>query len=235
MIVACMVVHNEAETIAHAIRSVKAYVDRFVVVDAVFDTNPVEAVRSTDDTHAVAHRMTEGKPLTYWQGTSKIEENVARNLYLDELAPGDWALVVDGDEVLYGGHAQIEALIERIRAGEIPAVPIPGMHNRAVGIPVYTQRVHVNGSALDVTLEQYETAPITCSVGVMARFFEVDPGIRYPEGPSNQGLFRDGRWVGRPAHVVSDVFMVNHRIRQSHEAYQADYEWLSKVREAVPA
>lgn len=232
MIVACLAVCNEAEQVADAIRSVKAYVDRFVVVDAVFDTNMMAGTHSLDATRQVCERVCAPLPLTYIESDRKLSENQARNLYLDTLEPGDWALVIDGDEVLYGGHEQVLALVDDIR---------DGAYRSAVGIPVYTQRVHVNGLAPDVTPEQYETAPVTCSVGVMARFFEVgDPRypngpIRYPDGPSNQGLFRYGQWVGRPAHVVSDVFMVNHRLRQSHEAYQTDHEWLSKVREAVPA
>lgn len=236
-IVACMTVFNEEEQFSEAIRSIKSYVDRFVIVDVVFDTNPVDATHSTDGTRAAAEKLCKPVPLTYIESDRKLPENTARNLYLNALEPGDWALVIDGDEVLYGGHSQIVALVDGIRAGQFsPPERRPGLHEHAIGIPVYTQMIQTAGTADRVSRKTYDLAPIICSVGIMARFFEVgDPRypngrIRYPDGPSNQGLSRYGKWVGQPAAVVSDVLMVNHRVRQSHAGYLNDHKWLSKVR-----
>jgi glycosyltransferase involved in cell wall biosynthesis len=225
-LVACYAAWNEEQLIAESMRSVKEYVDRFVVVDAVFETNEVDAVGSTDRQREVVEAVAAPKPLTYLSFDHKVPEHEARNRYLEELADGDWALVIDGDEVLYGAHEDVQRLVDRIKAGELDG----DAHHAAVGVWVLTQMLRFAGSAPEVTAEAYATGPIVCSGGWMARLFRADAGLRYPALPSNRGLFRDGAWVGQPAERAGWVFLVNHHLRQSHAEYVADHRWLAQVR-----
>ena len=228
-IVACYSLFNEETQVATSIRSIKAYVDRVLVIDSAFITNPMPVTHSTDATRQVCEYVCADMPLTYVESDRRLHEYEARNLYLDGLAEGDWALVIDGDEVLYGKHTDVLELTRKIRMGEFDAAPA-GSHAAAVAIPVFTQMVNVSGAAPGISAETYATAPIICSGGLMGRFFRVDASLRYPALPSNRGLFRGGVWVGAPAHECHDVFLVNHRPASSYEGYQNDYEWLSKVR-----
>ena len=64
-IVACYTACNEALLISESIRSVKEYVDAFVVIDSVFTSNSVSATHSSDDMRSVVERVCAPIPLTY--------------------------------------------------------------------------------------------------------------------------------------------------------------------------
>src|SRR5213075_2987439 len=99
-IVACYVVANEADHLADSMRSVKAYVDRFVIVDSLFRTNPLPGTHSTDSTKEVAQRAAGVVPLLYIESQERLSEPEARNLYLT-VTRDAWILVMDGDEQMY--------------------------------------------------------------------------------------------------------------------------------------
>ena len=216
---ACYVVCNEEALIAESLRSVKAYVDRYVIVDAVFENNPHEGTHSSDRTREVCERVCAPVPLTYVESDRRLDEASARNRYLAEVPDGDWCLVIDGDEVMYGRHQNILAMIERVRAGVWPL---------AVEIPVYTQSVLAHGMAPDVDAETYATSPIICSAGRMARFFRQRPGLHYKRNELGiaHGLYdADERFAGRSETRCPEPFIVNHHVRQSHADYLNDYAW----------
>lgn len=236
-IVACYAICNEASTIAESIRSIKAYVDQIVVIDAAFVSNPLDfppgAAHSTDGTRGIVEaiaRMTPALPLTYLEASSKMTQLAARNAYLNLVEPPDWVFVIDGDEVLYGDHAQILATLNAIRAGQL-------LHSLAM--PVYTVAVNVEKMAPDVTAREFARAPLISTMGLMPRLFAARATLRYtaprPNPSSTPALtFLADRAAGRledtylfPANNAppDSMFLINHHTRQSLDGYLNDYHW----------
>lgn len=216
-VVATYVVFNEAPLIAESIRSIKNYVDRIVVVDSAFLTNPVDATHSTDGTKEVAEHAAEGVPLTYVESDRKLALAEARNLSHSLLDERDWALTIDGDETLLGNHADVSSLFVDVKRGAIPA---------EVGISVFTAAVAFQGQAPDISEVQYGQLPIIHTRGVQPRLFPVR-GVtwgRVETGRRTYAMFRRGEIV---MNKIPDprAVLVNHRIRQSYEVYQSDYVW----------
>jgi tetratricopeptide (TPR) repeat protein len=107
MISLCMIVRDEAATLARTLGSVKGIVDEIVVVDT----------GSTDDTVAIAHAHGAQVHSFTWTG----DFAAARNESLRH-ASGDWVLVLDADEVLLPETAQvIQQLDQGTALGDIPA------------------------------------------------------------------------------------------------------------------
>ena len=238
-IVACYTLCNEEDTIGESIRSIKAYVDRFVVIDSAFTSNPLESTHSTDKTRQIVERICAAPPacpLTYLEPATKLTQVEARNLYLRQVLPPDWVFVVDGDEVLYGDHEKILRILEDIRSGEIL---------RSLSIPVYTIAVNLEKMADTVTREEYETTPLVATMGYMPRLFAAASNLRYTVevemstpaltflGPK---VMKDGVAVKEPDEYLipwrfaypGELFLINHHTRQSYEGYQSDYEWETK-------
>lgn len=211
-VVACYAVHNEEAQIAESLRSVKAYVDRYVVIDSVFDTNPIDASHSTDRTRQICERVCAPTPLTYIASDRKLSEEAARNLYLDNVPVGDWAFVIDGDEALYGVHVAIGAVFATVRAGW-------GMGPLAV--PVYTTAVLFEGQASEMGSEAYEVNPTVNTCGWQPRLFANTGGVRY----RGIGLYDIEGSVAARARETDAMFIINHHVRQSYAAYQSDYVW----------
>lgn len=219
-IVACYVVANEAEHIAESIRSVKAYVDRFVIVDSLFETNPLPGTHSTDDTRRVAHTAAAGKPLDYIVSDERLDEPTARNLYL-AASRGDWILVMDGDEQLYGDHARVLELFEDVRAEKIWD---------GVLLAVYTVAVNFNGNAPEMDELSYEVNPLISTRGEQARLLDnaAERGLTYrhtPLGIGHVAFDRHGLFASGDAPYRDEAFIINHHTRQSYEGYQRDYVW----------
>jgi hypothetical protein len=223
-IVACIVAWNEEESIARTIRSVKAYVDRVILVDAVFHGNALATGdRSDDATVAEATRACGALPLTVLSPGRRVYEDEARNLYLAALAPGDWCLVIDGDETLYGDHAAV--LYERGLVQEGYAAVGVGVRH----VLVYTTAVLVDGQAPEVTAEAYASAPVICTAGWQPRLFLYREGLEYEEraGERHQVYDRDGGRVGdEPTAQFGLAFTIlNDHVRQTHARYLGDYAW----------
>lgn len=226
-IVACYVTANEADNLAESIRSLKAYVDRFVIIDAIFIANPHPNTHSSDNSRQVAERLCAAppeKPLTYIESAAKLTQAYARNAYLEQVQPPDWAFVVDSDEVLYGNH---ESILETIAAIKSRAI----VDN--LTIPVYTVAVNVAKNAPEITPEEYDTAPLITTVGDMPRLFAAQHNLRYTveRGQSTPALtFEDEYhktcYLKPTAYYPGpDMFLINHHTQQSLEAYQNDYVW----------
>ncbi len=105
-VVACYIVLNEAEFVQASIESVYPLADRIVVVEggndyAVAASSCGPDKRSTDDTVERIRQIADpdGK-IELIQGAwrDKAEQ---RNAYAARLRPGDWMLLMDGDEVFY--------------------------------------------------------------------------------------------------------------------------------------
>lgn len=226
---ACYTVFNESRLIAESILSVKAYVDRYVIVDSVFKSNAVDATHSTDDTRAICERLCASVPLLYIESLVKLSEDEARNSYLAEVPHGDWLLVIDGDEVLYGAHEGIESLIRNNFDERVPS------RLDAVAVPVFTTAVKFNGMGGDVDAVTYEQAARINTVGYSARFQRSRPGLEYrqvvvAEGPyagelALHGLYHGAEYVGDSNSRTNAAFLINHHTRQSHAEYLADYAW----------
>jgi glycosyltransferase involved in cell wall biosynthesis len=223
MIVACLCVANEERLIAEAIRSVKAYVDRFVIVDSIFVANEaVDSPHSTDATRAIAERVCAPVPLTYIESQTKLDQPTARNRYLDELAEDDWALIIDGDEVLMGDLDFAAALFRRCRERRFP----PSWD--ALSMRVYTTAVLAEGLGKDLDPDTYATAPLVQTSGWMPRLVRkrAARGWRYRVNAAGipHGMYDSwtGQFVGKAAIRTNAVFMVNQHTRQSHDEYVAD-------------
>ena len=218
---ACYVVANEAGLIAESLRSVKAYVDRFVIVDSIFSVNPVNATHSTDDTRKVCEAICDPVPLTYIESDRKLRQEEARNLYLDAVPIGEWIVNLDGDEVLYGDHAEIREIVSWLQADVISALKVP----------VLSAAVLNHGLASEMSPDVYGNAPIIHTRGLAPRFFRVTPDMRYREFVTtdgivdNQGLWQDGHLLGSIALADFRMLIVNHHVRQTWSEYQADAVW----------
>lgn len=107
MISLCMIVRDEAATLAHTLESVQGIVDEIVVVDT----------GSVDDTVAIA--QTYGAKVHHFDWVNDFA--AARNESLRH-AVGDWVLVLDADEVLLPNTAQVlQALDQGQALGDVSA------------------------------------------------------------------------------------------------------------------
>lgn len=220
--IACYVVANEADVIADSLRSVKAYVERFVIVDSVFRSNPIDATHSTDNTREMCEAICAPVPLTYIESPRKLGQEEARNRYLDEVEFGDWVINLDGDEVLYADYQEAGEVFGWLEHGESPD---------ALNVPILTSAVMHQGSALDMPSETYRLAPVIHTRGHAPRIFRRTRGLRYREVTHANGLVdNQGVYVGNEtlsSLAVRDdrLLIVNHHVRQSFAAYQADAVW----------
>ncbi|MCJ7768352.1 hypothetical protein MUP79_08180 [Candidatus Bathyarchaeota archaeon] len=213
-IIACYSVWNEERLIAESLRSVKAYVDGYVIVDSVYSSNPIQATHSTDKTREVCERTCAPLSLTYLESADKTSIKIARERYLKAVPEGDMVFVIDGDEVLYGNHSDILSLFESMRTGKI---------QKALSIPVYTTAVLAHAMAKDVTPEVYATNPLISTVGYMTRFFQNEAGIYHKAlgiYDKNHFMMIDGK-----RNRTDKMFIVNHHTRQSHSEYVNDCIW----------
>ena len=223
MIVACLCVANEERLIAEAIRSVKAYVDRYVIVDSIFVANEaVDSPHSTDATRAIAERVCAPVPLTYIESQTKLNEQDARNVYLDQLNEDDWALTIDGDEVLQGDYPPTKVLFDRCRVA--PRVW------EVLSMRVYTTAVMFRGMGKDMDPDTYATAPLIQTSGWMPHLVRMSAarGWRYRVNAAGipHGLYDSaGQFAGNVAIRTNAAFVVNQHARQSHEEYVADCIW----------
>ncbi len=214
MIVASYVVHNEEALIAESVRSVKAYVDRYVFVDAVFTTNPVEATYSTDRTRQEAERAAHPLPVTYIESGTKLELAEARNIALRE-SDGDWTLIIDGDETLLGARHEVDALMAQARSGEL---------TEPQWVSVYSGVLVFQGHAPAISEAAYHDLPVIHTRGRQPRLLRAK-GIEWrlvPNGKS-YGLYEGDVLIQGD---LTDAFsLINHRTRQTYAAYQNDYSW----------
>lgn len=214
-IVATYCVYNEADLIAESIRSVKAYVDRFVFIDAAFTTNPVEATHSTDDTRRIAEEVAAPLPVTYVESDTKLDLARARNMSFGLLDEDDWALVIDGDEVLLGERTELRDMFAAVR-GRIAQDPI--------GMAIFTAVVQFQGHAPAINEAGYRTLPIVHTRGNQSRLLPV-AGVEWMRTPTPRGtygMYRDGVLI-KGHNPDPRAVIINQRIRQSYEHYQLDY------------
>lgn len=226
-LVACYTVFNEEHLIADSIRSVKAYVDSFLVVDSAFDCNPVNATCSTDNTRKIIEKLCDPKPLEYIASDRKLSEIDARNMVFNHVAIGDWALVIDADERLYGDYSRVNNLLAEAKAGKIGS---------SVDFPLYTTAVNFNGMATDMNLEDFNNCPIIDTVGYAPRLFEIKKGMHYRTAAS-EGHYCCGIWyadgsvlngattVGVNHHRTDSLFIINHHAQKTFKDYQETCVW----------
>lgn len=223
-LIACYVAANEADVIAESLRSVKGYVDRFVIVDSIFTGNPIDATHSTDETRRVCERICSPIPLTYIESDRKLDEHEARNRYLAEVGIGDWILSMDGDEVLVGDHAAVLSILS--------ALTPP-----AVLVNVFTTAVIFPGLGIDMPEETYETGALIHTVGPAPKLLYRTEGLHYRRFQAVSGAV-DFQGCYDGDHLVGGRFdprliVVNRHVAQSHAAYVADCVW--EMGQAAPA
>jgi hypothetical protein len=218
------VVYNAADEVVECIRSVKALVGRFVVVDSAFTANPVPGgVQSTDGTRAVVEEACAGVPLTYIEPPKRLEQHLARDLYLAEIADGEWLLTMDSDEVFYGFGQK----------GAAPFLAELSEHSTAVSFRVFSTAIAYPGPGSDLTPEQYATLPIHSTGGWQPRLFKKGNGLRHRAGWEGVG------WRNNSTEVIggnkSDAaVIINRHVSQSFEGYQADWAWETRHRTPPP-
>jgi glycosyltransferase involved in cell wall biosynthesis len=215
MIVAGIVAYNEERLIVEAIRSVKEYADKIVVVDVGFTENAAAEAHSTDRTRGAAEYAANPVPLVYAEETEKLSEVDARNGVLTLCTQKDWLLVIDADEVLIGDHDSVSELMTWVRSGR--------WTTEALGLAVYTRNIRHEGQAPEIGEEAYQVNPIVSSLGIQPRLFPVRDH-RYRSDAGAPGLYHQGEWVGTGS-LVTEGFLINNRVGQSFEAYQGDYAW----------
>ena len=226
-IFACYVVYNEAQLIAESLRSVKAYVDGFVVIDVAFPHNPSPGTHSSDDTRAICEAVCPPVPLTYVESNVRINQWDARNRYLELVPDGDYVFIVDGDEVLHGDYREIQPWIRSLRAaGQLDA-----------SLKVFTTAVSVRLSDAEIDQlagrlppEMYATAPVVNTAGFMTRFVKNDRsrGLHYrlnAQGVWGSGLYdRTEECISRAEDESAPMFLVNHHARQSYASWVVDLD-----------
>jgi hypothetical protein len=121
MIIACMIVYNEAENIARAIESIAPFVDRLVVLDGAFEAfmrvNNLKNFLSDDGTREIVFQLKQKysniefvEPFRPWK--SEVEK---RSYFFRLGRPNDIFFVVDGDEEVTG---DIEAGLSIVAAAK---------------------------------------------------------------------------------------------------------------------
>jgi hypothetical protein len=233
-IIACYAVCNEANLIAQSLRSVKAYVDGYVIVDSVFTSNSIDATHSTDQTRAVCERVCKPVPLTYIEAQEKMTEQQARNTYINQVPDGDWILWLDGDEALYGDHATLCRTFKEIREGKIKG---------AMSCKVYTTAVLCHGLGKDVTGEQYALNPTIQTFGYQTKLYQKQKGFHHREVRISQRngkielAYEDACYdandvlvTDRHSNPSDFMFVINHHVSQTHQEYVADCIWALKQR-----
>lgn len=228
MISAVYVAWNEAALIGESIRSVSAYVDQIVVVDCAFSSNPAEgSVGSSDGQRAVVLEAAGRLPVTYVLPKVRLEEHEARNLALEQAAPGSWAVLLDADEILVSSHGWMKALIE----GEFGEVA------PAVALRVYTSAVLFNGNADEMDEATYRSAPIVWTYGYQPRIVQRRPGLHYQRDEIRAGVFTHGvLWQGSTileGRLLSEPVILNRHVAQDFAGYQADYAWEAAQRDGA--
>lgn len=100
-VIGCIAAYQEGLIIERALASLARYCDRVIVVDGAREDFPLyyDSIRSTDDTLALA--LEYGAEVILPSGRAWHDEVEQRNAYLLG-HPGDWYLILDADEVLYG-------------------------------------------------------------------------------------------------------------------------------------
>lgn len=221
MITACYVAHNEAAGLARSMLSVKAYVDRFVIVDVAFASNGGGLLQSGDGQRRVAERAASGLPLCYIEPGERLEEHEARQRYIEAVPLGEWLLVIDGDEVLVGEHSGLVELV----AG------LPLLGPDALQLRVFTTAVLAPRLAPDIDADLYAVAPRIATSGFMPRLVRRTPELRHGKMEMAPGQWSYGGLINEAGVLGSDVphceaaIIINDHAGQSHAAYQHDYRW----------
>ena len=228
MIAGCYVAWNEAALIGESMRSIKAYVERFVVIDCAFSSNPSKGpVGSSDGMREIVEAAADGKPLTYIVPAIRLEEQDARNLYLAELELDEWAFLLDADEILVVDHDTMRALLD------------DGLHHvwPAASLRIFTTAVMFNGNADAMPAEIYDSAPIISTSGFQPRIVVASQGLHYqrdeirPGTFTHSSLWRAGRLV--VGQELEEPIILNRHVAQAFASYQADYAWESAQRDGA--
>lgn len=218
VLTALYVAANEGANIAESMRSVKAYVDSFVVIDSIFVSNPAEGTHSLDDQREVCERVAAPLPLAYFQSGGKMTETAARNLALSYLQPGDWGFIIDGDECLYGEHLPIVSLRYAMEDDGLLL---------SVAVPVYTTAILHEGDAPSMSRDDHSFKPIISTSSFMVRFFRMVEGLHYelPSGHITPMLTTAEGEVLTPSLEFDYAFIINRHATQPFDVYQNDYVW----------
>ncbi len=208
-LVACVVAVNEPDLIVDCLRSVLAYVEHVVVIDALFHGNP--ATHSGMEQESVVRALVPSAALTYVRLGGRVSEAEARQAYVDVLDAGDWGLIIDSDEVLLADHGRMVHFL------------VEGLHGAAYAMPVYTQQVMFKGQAPEMTPEHYASGPVIWSGGQQVRLFRKQSDLLYvnPPGGTTPGLYST-HWI--TGHLGEGIIL-NRHVSQPWRRYLDDYQW----------
>ena len=147
-----------------------------------------------------------------------MTETAARDLALSYLRPGDWGLIIDGDECLYGDHEALLAL-----ACFLPFAATV----RSVAIPVHTTAVLHDGDAPSMSRDDHAGKPLISTSAYMIRLFRMARGLHYelPSGHITPMLTSEDGDVLTPDLEFPGAFLINRHATQPFDVYQNDYVW----------
>jgi hypothetical protein len=215
MLTALYVAANEGSVIADSIRSVTEYADRIVVVDALFHGNPQEGTHSSDNQREVVESMVGDRELIYLESDQRLPEHAARNLALAQVPMGEYGLIIDADEVLYGDHPRVASVL-----GD------PLQH---LNLWVYTSTIRFNQPALEMDPDTYARGRVLNTRGSAPRVVRQMPGLQarsivHPSGFTTHSDLYVGESPLR-GFQEEQPFLINHRLRRSLPAYKNAYAW----------
>jgi hypothetical protein len=216
-VVAALVAYGDNRTVSDAIRTITPWVDRIVLVSAPFVGRP--PLGHADTTVRTVRRAVGSIPLDAEIGDRPVTEVEARNRAIEMVGSDNAALVIDADEILLAESTAIG----QTALGKIVVEARQSSLYMAYGITIYTTAVLFRGAAPDIDRHEYRSAPMVASCGVQPRLFRARDAEYRPSVRGAPGLFI-ANTVQRPGAVPGAV-IVNHRVRQSWEGYQADYAW----------
>ena len=115
IVVGCLNVFECEETIGLTLKSIEPFVDRIIVVDGAYEGFS-DHIRSKDGTMTKVKGFPKPKILI-GNSTNHCfrDEMKKRNLYMDFLDPGEWALIIDGDQYISGGVEETLALLREAK------------------------------------------------------------------------------------------------------------------------
>lgn len=125
-IIACMIAENEKDWIKLSLSSIIDIVDKVIIVDS----------GSSDNTKQIAKQLCKSHNkeliwIDHIRANLPSDDGLQRNVYVDYLKKhhlGDWAIVIDADEVWSGEIDKLRGLLERTSKNNIECFDLKTVH-----------------------------------------------------------------------------------------------------------
>jgi hypothetical protein len=214
----CTVTYNDVRALIRNIRSLKPYVDGFVIVDGAFLGFPQSnhEARSTDGTLRAVESLLPPNKRTIIQAPSGgwSSQAEARTEYLKAVPQGDYTFVTDSDETV---HGDVKSGFNKIRRLGLPSAAvlceslIPEWKGAGALIP-------------EASWPNLNTARV---YGYMVRIIKNTGSLHYEQHHSQVRDIKTGQQVTTlqsvkgPECYILDFRLVNDKRGQTWQRYQA--------------